>query len=165
MGWGQRVKPHALRRHRMEKILTPPNGTAGRERQLCPCSYTDPGYGPRARGGDRRGGWVRRCPPPGRTKLALELGDSVLLQSRLGGRAGKEGPPARGRDEREQEMETREGQGPTKSLSRSSCPHPPMAQCWALPGGNPFNVSAIHLPGVPSAPLLIPVVLLPRDGA
>lgn len=31
-------------------------------------------------------------------------------------------------------------------------PPPPMAQCWALPGGNPFNVSAIHLPGVPSAP-------------
>lgn len=42
---------------------------------------------------------------------------------------------------------------------------PLMAQCWALPGGNPFSVSAIHLPGVPSAPLLIPVVLLPRDGA
>lgn len=29
---------------------------------------------------------------------------------------------------------------------------PPVAQCWALPGGNPFSVSAIHLPGVPSAP-------------
>lgn len=50
-------------------------------------------------------------------------------------------------------METWEGQGLTKSLSRSSCPQPPpsVAQCWALPGGNPFNVSAIPLPGVPSA--------------
>lgn len=65
----------------------------------------------------------------------------------------------------EQEMETWKGQGPTKSLSQSAVPIPLMAQCWALPGGNPFTVSAIHLPGVHSTPLLIPVVLLPRDGA
>lgn len=70
------------------------------------------------------GGWVRGCPPPGRTKQALELGDSTLLQSHLGRREETERPPARGRDEREQEMETWESQRLTKSLSRSSCPHP-----------------------------------------
>lgn len=111
------------------------------------------------------GGWVRESPSPGRTQLALELGDSGLLKSCLGEEEEQTDHLLQKEIREEQEIQTWKGQGPTKPLSQSAVPTPLMAQCWALPGGNPFTVSAIHLPGVHSTPLLIPVVLLPRDGA
>lgn len=123
VGGGQRAKVLTLRQHWMEKILAPKMGQWAGRPDSAPAATQTKAVG-LVPGVVTAGGWVRGCPPPGRTKQALELGDSTLLQSHLGRREETERPPARGRDEREQEMETWESQRLTKSLSRSSCPHP-----------------------------------------
>ena len=123
VGGGQRAKVLTLRQHWMEKILAPKMGQSAGRPDSAPAATQTKAVG-LVPGVVTAGGWVRGCPPPGRTKQALELGDSTLLQSHLGRREETERPPARGRDEREQEMETWESQRLTKSLSRSSCPHP-----------------------------------------
>lgn len=83
-GWREASRPTFLRRRsggsgtegqgpRFEATLDgedscPQNGTVGRETQLCSCSYTDQGCGPRARGGDRRG-MGERVPTPGENQV------------------------------------------------------------------------------------------------
>lgn len=65
----------------MEKIPCPQNVDSGQgDPTLLLQLHRPSAVGLCARGGDRRG-WAEGSSPPGRTKQALELGDSTLLQS------------------------------------------------------------------------------------
>lgn len=98
------------------------------------------------------GGWVRGSPSPGRTQSALELGEQQALEIMF--RRGREqtdhllGKEMRGK----QEMETWKGQGPTKFLSRSSCPHPPDGSLLGPSGRKSLHCLSHSPPRSPLSP-------------
>ena len=67
-GWGTEGQGPCFEATLDGEDSCPQNGTVGRETQLCSCSYTDQGCGPRARGGDRRG-MGERVPTPGQNQV------------------------------------------------------------------------------------------------
>lgn len=66
-GGGQRAKVLALRQHWMEKILAPKMGQLAGRPDSAPAATQTKAVGLMP-GVVTAGGWVRGCPPPGRTK-------------------------------------------------------------------------------------------------
>ena len=67
VGGGQRAKVLALRQHWMEKILAPKMGQSAGRPNSAPAATQTKAVG-LVPGVVTAGGWVRGCPPPGRTK-------------------------------------------------------------------------------------------------
>lgn len=67
VGGGQRAKVLALRQHWMEKILAPEMGQSAGRPNSAPAATQTKAVG-LVPGVVTAGGWVRGCPPPGRTK-------------------------------------------------------------------------------------------------